>query len=77
MPSEHEIVRTGACRAVLRRTPGAQQHEEGADRGRDVQNAPPDAAEIARRDDDVHGDERSQHASQDHVRGLKAAMALP
>ena len=60
MPSEHELYRR--LPRILRRTPCAQQHEEGADRGCDVQRAPPQAAEIARRDDDVHGDERSQQA---------------
>ena len=77
MPPEHQdrVGRRLPC--TLRRTPCAQQHNQGADRGRDVQSAPADAAEVAGRNDHMHRDERRQQASQDHVRGLKASMACP
>ena len=75
MPSEHPLHRR--LPRTWRRTPCPQQHEEGADRDRDVERTSPAAADVARRDDDVHGDERRQCAGKDDVRGLKASMTLP
>ena len=77
MPPEHQDRAGWRLPGVLQRTPGAQQHEEGADRSRDVQNTPAGAAKVAGRDDHVHCDERRQHTSQDHVRGLKPSMTPP
>ena len=67
MPPEHQdrVGRRLPC--TLRRTPCAQQHSQGPDRGRDIQSAPADAAKVAGRDNHMHRDERGQQASQDHV----------